>query len=177
MRLILLKFNTFLKAKSCKQKANGGFTLLEVIVALGIFSVGTAVAVNVIIYSIGLAPKIKNRTIAVHLAQEGIELVKNVRDINWVNGNSFNIGLTPGWGCVGYNILNSVDYNCSLSGGSDAIYYDGSYYSHDGTAASTNFTRRVTLFTVSASEIKVVSSVTCGANCAVSLEDHLFDWK
>jgi len=153
-----------------------GFTLIETLVAIAIFSVGTAAAVNVVFSSVKLAPKIENRTIASHLAQEGIEIVKNIRDMNWVNGSSFNIGLAQGWGCVEYG-SNSLDYNCSLNGGSDVIYFDGSYYSHNSTASKTDFSRKVTISNISASEIKVVSEVACGANCSVSLEDHLFDWR
>jgi len=73
--------------------------------------------------------------------------------MNWVNGNSFNIGLGAGWACVEHNV-NSLDYNCILNE-DDVIYFDGSYYSHDGTAAVTDFTRRVTITNISAVPILI----------------------
>ncbi len=160
---------------NCKLQTNKGFTLIEVLVAMAIFSVGTAVSVNVIAYSLGLSAKIKDRTIATHLAQEGIETVKNIRDLNWLAGNAFDAGLGDGWGCVEYN-SNIVDYNCSLNGGSDLLSFDGAHYIH-GAGTATNFFRRVTISTVSLVEKKIVVDVSCGVNCSVSLENHLFDWK
>jgi len=166
-----------LQTTNCKLQTNKGFTLIEVLVAVAIFSVGTAVSVNVISYSLGLSAKIKDRTIAAHLAQEGIELVKNIRDLNWLANNAYDVGLGNGWGCVEYN-SNSVDYNCALSGGSSVLSFDGAHYIHGvGVGVVTSFSRKVTISTVSPVEKKVVVDVSCGVNCSVSLENHLFDWK
>ncbi len=158
-----------------KLQPKRGFTLVEVLVAIAILSVGTAVSVNTISYSLGLAAKIKDRTIAAHLAQEGVEIVKNIRDLNWIAGDTFDLGLGDGWGCVQYN-SNSIDYNCLLNSGDSTLSFDGAHYIH-GSGVATNFSRRIIISTLSSSEKKVISEVLCGDNCSVSLENHLFDWK
>jgi prepilin-type N-terminal cleavage/methylation domain-containing protein len=164
-----------LQTTNYKLQTNKGFTLIEVLVAIAIFSVGTAVSVNVISYSLGLSAKIKDRTIATHLAQEGVEIVKNIRDLNWLDGKAFDLGLGDGWGCIEYN-SNAVDYNCALNAGSDLLSFDGTHYIH-GAGVTTNFSRKITISTVSLVEKKIISDVSCGVNCSVTLENHLFDWK
>jgi len=133
--------------------------------------------VGSISHSLQLAPKISDKVIAAYLAQEGIELVRNIRDVNWINNVAFNTGLIDGWGCVQYN-ANSIDVNCLGFGvgGGDNLKFDGTYYSHD-VGVATIFSRRVTITNVSAVEVLVQSNVTCGNNCSVSLESHLFDWR
>ena len=63
--------------------------MLEVIISLGIMTVGmmgifSLVAQNNLIYNTN-----KNRFIAVALAQEGAELVRNYRDSNWLQGEAW----------------------------------------------------------------------------------------
>ena len=61
-----------------------GFTLLETIVALGIILGGVTGAFGLAIKGLSIASVSKNKLIAVNLAQEGIELVRRIRDNNTI---------------------------------------------------------------------------------------------
>lgn len=67
-----------------------GFTLLETIVSIGILTTGILSIVGLMSYNISQATLLKNRVIATSLAQEGIEIMRNIRDTNWLQNKSFN---------------------------------------------------------------------------------------
>lgn len=64
------------------KKKNRAFTLIEMIIALGIFSVGILTILNLLINNLYFLDKASTRTQASFLAKEGIELVYNLRDSN-----------------------------------------------------------------------------------------------
>jgi len=61
-----------------------GFTLLEVIIAVFIMVVGTGAAFALIQQTLSATPVIKDKLIAAYLAQEGIEIIRNMRDSAWL---------------------------------------------------------------------------------------------
>ena len=67
-----------------------GFGILEVVVATGIITVGLVAVISFITQSYYVSQVNKNKFAATMLAQEGIELTRNVRDSNWVGGFSWN---------------------------------------------------------------------------------------
>lgn len=77
-------------------KQKRGFTLLETIIAAFILVVGIGGAFSSISQTIAAASLVKDKFIASYLAQEGIEIVKNIRDGNWLEGANWNDGLAPG---------------------------------------------------------------------------------
>ncbi len=187
MKNLKSKIDKNLKPKTCNLKTNKGFTLIEVLVAVTILTVGVTASVGAIVNSTKLAPEVKKRLIAAQLAQEGIELVRNIRDINWIDGNVWDFGITDDLstgqskvGCIQYN--DSVfDVNCSsLSSGYSIKLSDG-YYVHNtagaGSVANTDFTRTITLQKTSVDSITVQSDVICGVNCDISVKGYLFNWK
>ena len=73
----------FLKAKSLQLAANSyfrGFTLIETMVALAIFSVSVVSLIVMTSQGVANVSLAKNKLIASYLAQEGIEVVRNNRD-------------------------------------------------------------------------------------------------
>ncbi len=73
---------------------NRGFTLIELVISLFIL-----VAVIIGVYTafatlVSLGSGIKDRFIAAYLAQEGMEVIRNIRDYNWVK---YQNDLTVGW--------------------------------------------------------------------------------
>ena len=116
-------------------KIKKGFSIGEVM--LSVFILGTTLTALISLYATGIKHLVDEREniIASLLAQEGIELVRNKRDNNWINGRvSFN-GLGARNNC-------SLSYNNDICGTSLNLNYDGSYYTH-GTGASTKFRRRI----------------------------------
>ena len=67
-----------------------GFTLLEVITAIFILTVGVGGALSLMNQTLSTASIIEQRLIASYLAQEGIEIVRNIRDTNWLQSRDPN---------------------------------------------------------------------------------------
>jgi prepilin-type N-terminal cleavage/methylation domain-containing protein len=65
--------------------ASKAFSLVEIIIAVFVIGVGLAAAALFIASSFRISLSVKNLLIASHLAQEGIELARNIRDGNWLD--------------------------------------------------------------------------------------------
>lgn len=63
-----------------------GQTLIETLVASFILVMGISAALGLATYSLGATTNIRQQTIALGLSREGIEVVKNIRDTNWLKG-------------------------------------------------------------------------------------------
>lgn len=78
--------------------ANRGFTLIEVLIAVVIFSTSLAGLLLIVGTGIGNINVSKNRLIANYLAQEGIEIMRYKRDYQTeTHPNVSNISPSPGW--------------------------------------------------------------------------------
>lgn len=75
---------------------NRGFTLIEVIVSVAIISLVSVSAMYAISLSLSSAVRIKNNLIAANLAQEGLEIVRNIRDNDRHSGSAFGASLANG---------------------------------------------------------------------------------
>lgn len=69
-----------------KKLASNGFTIIEVMAAVAVLSIGLIGGLTVITGNLRSITTSDNRVIAAGLAAEGIELVRNVRDTNWLQG-------------------------------------------------------------------------------------------
>jgi len=84
---------------------NKGFTLIEAIVAIFILTTGTMGAFSVIQRTVTFISVSSSRLTASYLAQEGLEIVRNFRDSNYLQGLVWDNGL------VGCATGCEVDYN------------------------------------------------------------------
>jgi len=170
------------KSKVKSQKSQRGFTLLESMVAIAIFTVGVSTAVFVITQAISVGSRTRDRIVATHLASEGVEVVRNIRDRNWLAGRSWIQGiddLTDA--CVQWD---SEYDTISCAAGTNVAYDSGLMYYVQTTAAGP-FSRTITTTLIPADtpnpgdpeRLKIIASVTCGTNCSISLEEYLYNWK
>lgn len=84
-----------LKFKNIKNKKRAaGFTLIELLVSFAILTTGISVSINLISQSLKSSSYLKNQTIASYLAVEGIELIKNKRDENFLKENDWLGGIS-----------------------------------------------------------------------------------
>jgi type II secretory pathway pseudopilin PulG len=75
------------KSKLTKNQLQSGQTLIETLVAAFILVMGMSAALGLATYSLGATTNIRQETVAMGLAREGIEVVKNIRDTNWLKGS------------------------------------------------------------------------------------------
>ncbi len=69
-------------------KLNKGFTLLEVIIAIFIISVGVGGVAKIMPSLIAGTSVSQSRLVVAYLAQEGVEIVRNIRDTNWLEDHN-----------------------------------------------------------------------------------------
>jgi len=72
---------------------NKGFTLIEIGMAVAIMAIGVVGIYALVPRITSVASISNNQFIASQLAKEGLEIVRNIRDSNWLAGNNFNNGL------------------------------------------------------------------------------------
>ena len=87
-------------------KQKSGFTLLEVLIAIFILTLGLVTVLGLMSYNIKQGSGTMNEVIAGNLAREGIEVVRNIRDTNLKKGDGWNDGLSD----TGANEMN-VNYD------------------------------------------------------------------
>ena len=136
-----------MKNKFFKIKKNiPGFSLIEMLAVIFIVAIGLVGVSQLVVQSLK-AQTINRRTIiAYQLAQEGIELVRSIRDTNWRTGVAWNTGLTPGAHCMGYNDTDLgpiVHDNCYLFLDRNGWYYHPAAVSIEDK--QTEFKRLITI--------------------------------
>lgn len=173
---------------------NRGFSLLETVIALGILVVGIGGAVGLVAQSLASIEAIKNKVISANLAQEGIEVVRNLRDENWLNdvhwrGEGGGIALNfDGDYRVQYNATALISYlDAPLQVNSAGYYgYNGQTFNAQtfSGGSDTVFKRKLTISTVTKADgtqvMKVVSRVDWtekGRAKFIEIEDRLYNWK
>ncbi|MFA5229894.1 MAG: prepilin-type N-terminal cleavage/methylation domain-containing protein [Candidatus Paceibacterota bacterium] len=78
-------------------KNHKAFSLIESLVAISILMLGILSAFILVIRTLANTPHIQSRLIAANLAQEGVELVRQIRDSNFMNSeNNFRDNLANG---------------------------------------------------------------------------------
>ncbi|MBI3963480.1 MAG: hypothetical protein HY341_00615 [Candidatus Kerfeldbacteria bacterium] len=70
-----------------------GQTLMELIVAIFVILVGIVGTVTLAIMTLTIARESKHRVISANLAREGIDVVREIRDSNWLGATPWNAGL------------------------------------------------------------------------------------
>ncbi|HMB66094.1 MAG TPA: prepilin-type N-terminal cleavage/methylation domain-containing protein [Patescibacteria group bacterium] len=119
-----------------------GFTLLEIAVAVFVISLGIVGVLSLINYNLRTERVSKNELIAGQLAQEGLELVRNQRDNNWLERNDWKTDIIPS---DSKDNNYTIDYSGGINEGVDKITNDKArlhlseegFYTHDSTSSST----------------------------------------
>lgn len=138
-------FNKKTKKKIAKTKR--GFSLVEVLFSLLILSIGIGAVMSLMTISIKTSNTAKNQVIASELAQEGIELVKNLKD-NAATSTTFTTEVANG---ENYRIdYLSTFANFKSSGIADnkRLNLDptSKVYLHAASGTPTKFFRKISVF-------------------------------
>jgi prepilin-type N-terminal cleavage/methylation domain-containing protein len=154
---------------------NQGFTLVEVLVTVFIIGVVVTGLYGILAWNIRLAVSISNNYAASLLAQEGIEVVRNIRDTEWQQSSSFGLSLPDGDYSVQYDssaLGNDQDEYLSFDAPTGSFSYNGS--------VDTIFKREIVISSPTVDQKAVVVNVTWreyGNDKTLSAEDRLFNWK
>lgn len=161
------------------------FTLLEVLIAVffltaGIFGAYTVIQQTLINTSVSVS-----KLTAAYLAQEGIEIVRNIRDTNWLEDRSVSTSWDDGLvlpiidcraGCeADYNDSNLSSYN------GNPLYIEtisGMYGYDSGTP--TPFTRKITITPNGTDILEVLVNVSWQEGprtLNVAVQENLYNWK
>jgi len=163
--------------------SDAGFTLIEVLTAIFVILVGVVGVLAIIQQTIAFAALSSSRLAASYLAQEGIEIVRNIRDGNWLEEVNWDIGLGGG--------EYEADYDDSdLSSYQDRyLYIDGTngFYKYITTPASgdiqTKFKRKITITSDmdgATPRLKVsvlIEWQQIGKPHQVTAQEYLYNWR
>jgi len=147
-----------------------GFSLIEILIAILVMTIGIVGIYAIVPRSVHWGEVNVNKFIASKLAQEGLELVRNIRDTNWIKGEPWNNNLAAG---DNYEI----DYNdteLSLENRFLKINDDGFYQYENGK--ETKFKRKISIEECDSGCLKIISKVSWQNN-DFSLQENLYDWK
>lgn len=158
------------------QKQKKGFTLMEIIVVIGvIISVLTSTMV-LISMTVNSTKASRLKITAISLSQEGLEIVRNIRDNNWLSGrrNALNWrqGMDPGDYRIQYN------YSGLLAYSTIPLRINNGFYQYDN-GNNTLFYRKITIQHIDSNQIRVISEVTWNERSrsqTISAETRLYNW-
>lgn len=120
---------------------------MEVLFSVFVLEVGLVATVSLMASSISHSADSRNQIIAAQLAQEGSELINNIRDNNWAVGSDAFVSPFPSGNCT-------INYNYNYGTGSGIIcpalnynlYYKNNFYVHDSLGSvATRFQRKITV--------------------------------
>jgi len=159
---------------------------LEVIIAVSVLTVAVGGTYALISQTLRAASLANSRLVAAHLAQEGVEIVRNFRDNNWLNqrinpGLSWKAGLGAGEYEADYNDAALVSF---VAEGRN-LYIDGTdgFYTYLGSPGSgdtqTKFKRKITVVEVGDDEIDVTVRIFWqerGGEYTIEVAEELYNW-
>ncbi len=158
-----------------QKKSQKGFTLAESVIAITLIIIGIVGVLNLVNRSAGFANIASNRLIAANLGQEGIEIVRNIRDSNWINQENWKRGL------VGFcDGIFELDYISGLKCDTNSfLLFDEELGYNYQEGRQTIYKRKVEIAEISNAELRVkaiVSWQTRGGDFEIVVEDHLYNW-
>ncbi|MBI3631498.1 MAG: prepilin-type N-terminal cleavage/methylation domain-containing protein [Candidatus Staskawiczbacteria bacterium] len=177
---------------------NKGFTLIELVISIAILIVAVIGVYNSFSTVVILTSSVSSRFTAAYLAQEGVEITRNMRDNNWLQkeqGREWNYGLLNCEnGCeADYKTGTSVSANSGLIPLGDnylKIKNDITdpakkvFYSYDsfGSFTATKFKRKITI-TPDPNPLRPVLKVSVLVTWmekeepfSITVEEYLYDW-
>lgn len=148
--------------------------MVESIIAIQVTLIGLLGVLGLLSNSLALNRDAGQKFTAAYLAAEGVEVVKNLIDLNYVNDNPWNEDLNEGSYSVAY------DSSSLLPEQENYLRFKDGIYSYDADGEATTFKRAIAIENISRNEIRVVSTVTWLTKRgfqSVAIEDHFFNWR
>jgi len=155
---------------------------MEMLVAIFILIVGIVGSYSAFTQIIIVTSAVSSKLTAAYLAQEGVEIIRNIRDTNWLQGFNQDNGLSNicSVGCEADYTTGTNEETTELksyTGNQLCINSDGFYNYFSGSL--TDFKRKITVELVDSDILKVSSEVYWedrGKSYNFTAEERLYDW-
>lgn len=160
-----------------------GFSLIEVIAAVFVLLTGVIACYAVFFQMTKDARFVTPKLTAAYLAQEGIEIIRNMRDTNWLSAEeNWDEGLTNcSSGCeADYTTGSGMEQSMALRSYGAAFLNldDNNFYSY-AVGVPTKFTRKITITKPDNNIMKVEVSVDWqdrGEDYNFIVTEYLYNW-
>lgn len=149
------------------------FTLIEAITTIFIMTVGIIGISGLISQLIASTAIYSQRLIAAYLAQEGIEIVRNIRDTNWLQREPWDNGLGVGNWEADYNDENLSSYTGAF------LRIDGGFYNYE-SGTETIFRRRIIITKPQDYILEIRVQVLWeekGRSYQLTAQENLYNWR
>jgi len=163
-----------------KKERKKGFSILELLITIFVVSVGIVGVFGLTQNTLSAALATRSRVVAAYLAQEGIELTKNIRDNNWIDGKEWKEGMLQCSESLGNGCKISYDSSELSTGITGNLRVNGNgFYGYSGEESKF---KRVIFIEENISEeyveVKVnVSWEEKGKPYDITAVEHLYNWK
>ena len=161
-----------------------GFSIMEAVISVFVVAVGLTATVSLIVSGLNHSIDSRNYIIASQLAQEGVELVRNLRDNNWAVGNvsfdnsasgNFPVGAGD-WDNCRIDKNDTDVKSCNNGADHKKLYYNGNNFYVHTAGAATKFQRKIELDfdtddAATANNLTVTSIVIWGSDFPAALAD------
>jgi len=180
-----------------KNNKNFGFTLVETLVAVSIFTMTLVAVMGLLGQGIADTNYTKNKITAEYLAQEGIEYIRGMRDTYVISDGSngwgnFSAKITDSnFGCTGAigcyfnidgltNLQDIIFVPCTLSCYTPLLKYNSTTGVYGYTSGSNSiYSRKINATLITADQIKITSTVSWMQGTKrfdISFTEVLFNW-
>jgi len=182
-------------------KTQEGFTLVETLVAISIFTVSVLAMISVLSDGIADTNYAKKKVTSVYLAQEGIETIRNMRDTymlfslpasKWTDFVNKTSACTGGAGANGCYFDDwNLDYNnptqpitniplTACGANCPTLLYDSSTGRYNYfTGVNSGFIRKIKVRNIDANSMEVTVTIFWtqqSGTYQLALEEHLINW-
>ena len=153
------------------------FTLMEVLISVAVIITALVGVLSLITIGVSSIRINRSKIIAANLAEEGLEIVKNIRDNNWLNykrkASDWRDGLAAGNYRVQYNTENLLAY------GAVPLKLDSNGFYQYSTGTNTPFYRKISIEHIGDYQIKTNVEITwqeSGRNNKITAEARFYNW-
>ena len=165
--------------------------IAEAIMAISVITIGLLGVSSLVIQNTKVRGVNRNQLIASMLAQEGLELTRNLRDKNWLNriadpsldwDDWITDGSVPNTFTVDYEsdttVAHQPDHSVSsINDNGTRLYVNGNgFYTHNSAGGTLTKFRRLISAVDNGDHLLVSATVSWGAGTYVA-ETYLYDWR
>jgi len=162
-----------------------GFTLIEIMVAILVMSVGILGVFSLVPMAISLGTDNSDKFTASQLALEGLEIVRNIRDSNWLEqnidpDNAWNEGLMGcADGCeVDYEDVRTNDPTLASYSGQPLRIDTNGFFNYYSDGVATKFKRKIIIDSNTDYVLNISVAMEWPSKYSpMILQEKLYDWR